>query len=99
MSDNFWRVAAHALLKPRLLLLLLGAAWHFRRRGWYRRPPFLPLPSSQYMNWRTHTAFGDEPVDLSVGNLESYLRWTAWMRKQRSTIARTDPHWKQSSNT
>jgi hypothetical protein len=101
-----WSVVARALLKPRLLILLPRAAWRFRRRHWYRRPPFLPLPSAEYMRWRLHTAFGDEAVAPSPHNLESYLRWTEWMQKQQSAPERTDRNrfspregpWKQSSN-
>ena len=88
-SHDLWRVAARSLLKPRLLALLLLAGWRFRRRGWYRRPPFLPLPSADYMNWRLHTAFGDDTSALNVRNLESYLRWTMRMRKHRGTA---DPY-------
>ena len=82
MNFRLLRVAAKLLLRPRLLPLLLGAAWRFRRRGWYRRPPFLPLPSADYLRWRLHTAFGDENAVPSVRDLEKYLRWTASMRRR-----------------
>lgn len=82
-SFNFRGVAGRALARPRLLLLLLGAAWRFRRRDWYRRLPFLPLPSDEYMRWRQQTAFGDERAAPAVDQLESYLEWAAWMRRHR----------------
>jgi hypothetical protein len=95
---KLWRVVARGLLSPRMLILLPRAAWHFRRRHWYRRPPFLPLPSAEYMRWRLHTAFGDEAVAPSTRSLESYLRWTERMRKQHGALERTGSDWKQSSN-
>ena len=49
-------IVAQALRRPRLLWLLPLAGWHFRRRDWYRRWPFLPLPSTRYLDWRMHTA-------------------------------------------
>jgi hypothetical protein len=80
MSIEFRALAAQILIRPRLWPLVLGAAWRFRRRGWYRRAPFLPLPSRDYLDWRLHTAFGDERPGPTIGELESYLKWTVRMR-------------------
>ncbi|MGQ0815524.1 MAG: hypothetical protein ACT4O1_13885 [Gemmatimonadota bacterium] len=75
-------MAARCLTRPHTLVLLAGAAWRFRRRDWYRRAPFLPLPSAAYMRWRLHTAFGDEHATPGPADLEAYLKWTAWMRNE-----------------
>jgi hypothetical protein len=83
VTFSFLRIIARALARPRLLLLLLATGWRFRRRGWYRRPPFLPLPPADYMRWRMHTAYGDEHHVPSAGELEAYVRWTARMRKHK----------------
>jgi hypothetical protein len=37
-------LTARAVVNPRLALDLLRTAWAFRRRDWWRRAPFLPLP-------------------------------------------------------
>lgn len=66
---------------------LLGAAWAFRARGWYRRPPFLPLPPHSYMRWRLDTAYGDPEATPSIDEMERYLVWTARMRKQMARSA------------
>ena len=72
------------MLRPRLLRQLLATAWRFRRREWYRRPPFLPLPPSEYMHWRLHTAYGSEQHTPTLAELEAYIRWAAQMRSQQS---------------
>ena len=77
-------MAGLALRRPRLVAPLLGAAWRFRARGWYRRAPFLPLPPPSYLAWRLHTAFGDEARAPAPAELERYLRWAAWMRARDS---------------
>jgi hypothetical protein len=44
--------------------------------GWWRRRPFLPLPSQDYLRFRLQTAYGgegDRPPD--PGDLVTYLRW------------------------
>jgi len=71
-------LAARAIVRPRLAVDLLTAAWAFRRRDWYRIPPFLPLPSPEYMRWRMYTAYGDE---AAVPPVEDVVRFVQWRRK------------------
>jgi len=47
--------------------------------GWWRRSPFLPLPSRAYLEFRLLTAYGsdvqhDGEIDLA-GDLVAYLEW------------------------
>jgi hypothetical protein len=65
---------------PTLPFDLLRVAWRFRRRRWYVRPPFLPLPSMTYLRWRMYTAFGDEHAVPSVRDVIRYARWAARQR-------------------
>ena len=69
------RLIGAALRRPALAPLLLRSAWRFRRRGWYRHAPFLPLPPREYLEWRTETAYGDDPSSATPAELERYLRW------------------------
>lgn len=73
-------MAALALRRPGLIPPLLGAAWRFRRRYWYRTPPFLPVPPSDYLAWRLHTAYGDGEALPAASDLDRYLRWSRRMR-------------------
>ena len=66
-----WR----ALLDPRVARDLLSLAWAMRARGWYRTPPFLPLPPPEYMRWRMYTAYGDEDALPAVPEVLRYARW------------------------
>lgn len=68
-------LAARALLHPTLALDLLRVVWNFRARGWYRRPPFLPLPPREYVRWRMHTAYGDYDAVPPARDVERYARW------------------------
>lgn len=72
------QVTLRALVNPRLALDLLRLVWSFRARGWYRRPPFLPLPPADYIRWRMHTAYGDERALPSV---EDVVRFATWRRR------------------
>ena len=39
-----------------LTLLLYG--WRVRRKGWWYRFPFLPIPPKRWLMWRFETAWG-----------------------------------------
>jgi hypothetical protein len=71
-------LAARALVNPRLAADLVALAWAYRARGWYRAPPFLPLPPREYLAWRLYTAYGD---DRAVPPVEDVVRLAQWRRK------------------
>lgn len=76
------RMAGLALRRPWLVPHLLGAAWAFRARHWYRRAPFLPLPPSSYLRWRMETAYGDPEAAPPYDELERFVRWGSDMRRR-----------------
>lgn len=82
-------IVARALARPRLLGSMVRAAWRFRARAWWRRPPFLPLPPREYLEWRMHTAYGDRDREPTVEELGRYLRWANRLYRSRTEGART----------
>lgn len=68
-------LALRALFNPRLALDLWRMVWSFRRRGWYRTPPFLPVPPREYLRWRMYTAYGDEAAIPPVEDVVRFARW------------------------
>lgn len=70
-------LAGRAVLNPRVAVDLVALAWSMRRRGWYREPPFLPLPPPEYVRWRMLTAYGDE---AAVPPVEDVVRLARWRR-------------------
>ncbi len=68
-------LAFRGLVRPRLALDLLRAAWAFRRRGWWRLPPFVPLPDRTYLRWRMYTAYGSEDAVPPVEDVVRFARW------------------------
>jgi hypothetical protein len=69
------QLAARAAVRPTLAADLLRVAWRFRARQWYRRFPFLPIPSAKYVRWRMHTAYGDDDVVPPADDVVKYARW------------------------
>ncbi len=79
-----WEIVALALRKPWLLPAVLGLAWAARRRRWYLRFPFLPLPPASYLRWRQDTAYGSGNASASPDELERYLSWARRMGRGHS---------------
>jgi hypothetical protein len=71
-------LALRAAVRPRLALDLLSLIWAFRRRNWFRLPPFLPVPPREYMRWRMYTAYGD---DDAVPPVDDVIRFATWRRR------------------
>lgn len=67
-----------AIVWPPVALDLLSLWWAFRRRAWWRHPPFLPLPDGEYLAWRLHTAYGEE---REIPPAEDILRFARWRRR------------------
>ena len=77
-----------ALRRPRVIPHLVRAAWAFRARGWYRRPPFLPVPPRSYVRWRMETAYGEPDHVPAEHEIERYVVWTTRMRQMMRRGAR-----------
>ena len=69
------RLTARAIANPPLAVDLLRVAWRFRDRAWYRRFPFLPIPSVKYVRWRMHTAYGRDDAVPPASDIIRFARW------------------------
>ena len=77
-SESRWALAAVGAVARCPSLWLTGArqVLVLAAPGWWRRAPFLPLPSPDYLRFRLQTAYGGagdrapEPEDIVT-----YLRW------------------------
>lgn len=82
MGSTYLRLMWAAVRRPSLIPAILGTAWAFRPNGWFRTPPFLPVPPRSYMRWRLETAFGDPNATPAFDELERYIRWSREMRRR-----------------
>ena len=76
-------LALRALTSPGLAVDLLRVAWRFRSRTWWRRFPFLPLPATEYVRWRMHTAYGDHDAVPPAEDIVRYARWVGRQARRR----------------
>jgi hypothetical protein len=69
------RVALAVLRRPSLWPVALRQWRLTTPRQWWRRRPFLPLPSRDYVGFRLVTQYGREDAPISAGDVLDYLAW------------------------
>ena len=76
MSAPGWPAAAWAIgRRPSLWWVAVRQAVVLARPGWWRRPPFLPLPDADYLRFRLVTAYGGDDGAPTPDDVVTYLRW------------------------
>jgi len=69
-------MGVHVVRHPGDGFVVATAAWRLRRRGWWRTPPFLPLPDDRYWEFRLATATGSSDGVVSVEEAVAAARWS-----------------------
>jgi hypothetical protein len=72
------------LVRPQLWASALRSAGRVARPGWWRRPPFLPVPDRAYVGFRLETQYGTGGAP-APSDLVTYLEWC---RSQERIIRR-----------
>ncbi len=63
------------IVRPHLWLTALRQAWRLAPLGWWRRAPFLPVPTADYVAMRATIQYGDPKHSLEPQDLLKYLTW------------------------
>lgn len=80
--------AAAVALRPGLWPVALAQARRFAPRGWWRRPPFLPVPDRNLVRFRAVTMYGRPDAPVEPDDLVRWLRWCrAESRRRRARSA------------
>ena len=71
------------LRRPRLWPTALRQAMRLVPARWWGRPPYLPVPSREYMRFRSLTQYGDPGRPADPDDVVNYLRWCSeWDRRR-----------------
>jgi hypothetical protein len=78
MSRTQVAVAAGRAVAPRPTLwpAAVATVMATARRGWWRRPPFVPVPSADYVAFRMLTQYGDPDAVPPADDVVRYLEWS-----------------------
>ena len=74
------RAVPGLLLRPRLWPGALASLVELAPRGWWRRPPFLPIPDRAWLGFRLETAYGDANAPILAADLVEFLTWRKGQR-------------------
>lgn len=72
------RAMAALARRPDLWAVAARSAAGLAGRGWWRRPPFLPVPDRRWLHFRLVTAYGGDgtgPIDA-----EDLITWLEWRK-------------------
>ena len=72
---DWLRVGAAVAARPELWPTVVRQMRRLAAPGWWRRPPFLPLPSGAYFRFRLVTQYGDPSHRPEPGDVINYLAW------------------------
>jgi len=61
--------------RPTLWPTAVRQARRLAAPGWWRRWPFLPLPTPEYLHFRLQTAYGHHRSTVAPDDLVTYLHW------------------------
>ena len=77
MSTMLWiaRVALAVVVRPSLWWTTMRQIGRLAPTGWWRGPPFLPIPPDDYLRFRVQTAYGDPDRLPAVDDVITYLHW------------------------
>lgn len=75
----WWQVTLAVLVRPGLWATAVGQVLRLARPGWWRRPPFVPLPDPDYLRFRLETQYGSDR-DPVPGDVITYLHWCRGFR-------------------
>ena len=74
-------VVAAVLVRPWLWPVAARQALALAPHGWWRRPPYVPLPDPSYLAFRLETMYGDSTRLPAPADVVAYLRWCRMHRK------------------
>ncbi|TMK67152.1 MAG: hypothetical protein E6G60_01465 [Actinobacteria bacterium] len=86
-AARFWlRSSARLLARPGLWSTAIRQAARLTPSGWWRRPPFLPVPDRRYFGFRLETQYG-RTREADPRDLVAYLEWCRDQQRLRAETA------------
>ena len=72
---DWLRIAAALITRPELWPTAFRQVQRLAAPGWWKRPPFLPVPADGYMRFRLVTQYGDAERRPDPSDVINYLAW------------------------
>lgn len=85
MIRKFWTpgLGGYLVRHPLAILTLIRAGYRLRRRHWFMKPPFLPLPGYDYWEFRMSTVMGKSAEPIEPRELVAAAKWSLLQPSKR----------------
>jgi hypothetical protein len=91
-SRTGWARATLAVAaRPALWPTAARQAHRLTPTGWWRHPPFLPMPDRAYLAFRLETQYGHATAAPDPADLLAYLRWCRTQDRAATSRPRREP--------
>ncbi|MGD9702081.1 MAG: hypothetical protein AB7Q42_06755 [Acidimicrobiia bacterium] len=72
---DWLRIASALVSRPELWPTAFRQVHRLAAPGWWKRPPFLPVPAGGYLRFRLVTQYGDAERRPEPADVINYLAW------------------------
>jgi len=63
------------IVRPKLWFVAIAQLFRLAPSRWWARRPFLPIPTRQYLRFRSQTQYGGGQTKIETKDVLSYLYW------------------------
>lgn len=77
------RISYAVARRPSLWIVALRQGARLIPARWWARPPFLPVPTRDYLRFRRLTQYGDPDRHAEPDDVLNYLRWCSQWDRHR----------------
>tara|TARA_R100000008_G_scaffold86897_1_gene82588 strand:- start:1708 stop:1953 length:246 start_codon:yes stop_codon:yes gene_type:complete len=81
------------MVNTKIFIVLLKYGWNVRRKNWWYRFPFIPIPPRNWLLWRFETAWGIDsrtfklsdlpPVNKIIKDVWKFGHWLSYIGRYR----------------
>ena len=85
-SRLFLAAAMAVLVRPRLWVIGAVTWCRMLPNGWWRKPPFMPLPDSKFLEFRMVTMYGADGSSAPDLYADDVIAWLEWCKDWKSGV-------------
>ncbi len=83
-SRLFVATTVAVLGRPKLWAIGLSTWFRMLPSGWWRKPPFMPLPDSKFLEFRMVTMYGGDGASTPDLYAADVIAWLEWCKNWKS---------------
>jgi hypothetical protein len=78
------KVVGLLFVRPELWATAFRQLFRLAESGWWKRLPFLPLPSQELIEFRSKTQYGSRETEIEAVDVLAWLIWSKEFQKLKN---------------